>query len=205
MDIAIYSVVIPLLAGIYFIRYNNIIIRVMLGLAVWGIISECMSSYTANKGITNYWISHIFVILEYCFLAAAYYYTFAGRLKKVVLYSLPVFLAFSVLNLFIFNTIEGINSYGRVLESVFLIVFAIAYFNKRFLLLDKQSLEHDPMFLLSAGVIFYFAGNVTAYSLFEQLLKESYDLARICLVFVFLTNIFFYCVQALVIYRAARS
>ncbi|KAA9332173.1 hypothetical protein F0P96_11855 [Hymenobacter busanensis] len=61
------------------------------------------------------------------------------------------------------------SPYMRVAQSVLLIGLALRYFEHLLLQLRNIRLERDPMFLVSVGVVFYYAGAISIFVLETQL------------------------------------
>lgn len=200
------SVLLPLLYGLLFLKRDNRL-YVTLFLYVLTIALTELSGYlTVYLGTTNnLWLSHLYTPVEYILLTYAYYISLKYRnIRMAIIWSVVLFLIFGIMNAFFGEGISQMNSYAKVLESGLLIALALVYFYVTFQNLNKLYLDQDPMFVLSCGILIYFAGTTMAYLLFNRALAISDNMARICLSITYVLNIFFNVVLAVVLKRASR-
>ncbi|MFD2067990.1 hypothetical protein ACFSKU_13930 [Pontibacter silvestris] len=141
---------------------------------------------------SNLWLAHLYVPIQFVLLAANYFVSFKKPLLKCgVAVVVAGLVLVSIANAFLGEGITQMNSIPRVLESILLIGMAVLYFYQTLQNFNHTYLDRDPMFVLSCGVLIYFAGTSMAYAMFNQALAESYDAARICLTINLVLNIFF--------------
>ncbi|WP_137757763.1 hypothetical protein [Pontibacter sp. SGAir0037] len=104
---------------------------------------------------------------------------------------MALFVAFCVVDAVYLESIARLNSYPRSVGSALLILLALLYFYKVFNDMDKLFLEHDPMFLLSAGIVIYYAGTATVFSFLNEVMAHSYEDARMLVNITILLTISF--------------
>ncbi|MFD3001704.1 hypothetical protein ACFS7Z_15130 [Pontibacter toksunensis] len=179
VNIATFSVLIPLLAGLIRFKRGGQVSYILFGYVVVSALVDAGGLITASKGINNNWMSHVFVPLEYLFFSSVYALAVPSeRWKKAVYVSFWLFLGFCVLNVFLWEPLDKFNSKARVLESALLIAMVLLYFYSKLKQREEQNFLTEPLFLFSSAILLYFSGTVVIFSFLEALMQESMELAR---------------------------
>jgi hypothetical protein len=153
---------------------------ILLLLTLW-LITSASAIYlsTVAKWKNNLFIFHISTPLEYLILAMLYRSVIINeRLKKIIAVSIPVFIGFSVLSSLFLQKPDENNSYAILLESVLVISITLFYLREVLLLRQIPELHRFAMFWISAGVLFYYAGNLLVEGLLNYMIAHSITLAR---------------------------
>ncbi|GAA4018077.1 hypothetical protein GCM10022408_34730 [Hymenobacter fastidiosus] len=72
-----------------------------------------------------------------------------------------------------FRGLYASNTYARIAQSILLIGAALLYFEQILQELRSIQLEHDPMFLVSVGVMLYFAGCLMVFILEDSMYAQK--------------------------------
>jgi hypothetical protein len=200
------SILLPLVYGLFFLNRDNRLNIFLFLYILFIALIELSGHLTVYLGTNNnLWLSHIYTPVEYFLLASVYYISLKYRnVRKAIIGSVILVLIFSFVDAFFGEGISQMNSYTKVLESSLLIALALVYFYVTFQNLNKLYLDQDPMFVLSCGILIYFAGTTMAYLMFNRALAISDNMARICLSITYILNIFFNVVLLVVLKRASR-
>jgi hypothetical protein len=147
-------------------------------------------------------IYHIHTYLEFTFFSLIFFHLLQGKLNRtIILGCSALFLVYSAYTLLNGETFERLNWFIRVLESAFLITFALMYIRSEFIRLDARNLKTNPYFVLSAGLLIYFFGTLTIF-LFFQLMNDDQFIS--VWVIHSLLNIFLNIIYASVIWQGSR-
>ncbi|WP_114779082.1 hypothetical protein [Botryobacter ruber] len=207
VNIAVFSVLVPLAVGLYqWHKGGKLVAKLVLLYVCFLVVVEGLGYYLGARKINNLWLSHVYIPIEYALLSLIYYFVFDNKTVRWVLsVSVVLFALFCVYDVFYIESMLTFNSYPRTVESALLIALALMYFNKVFQDLDKLYLERDPVFLLSAGIIIYFAGSVTFYGLVNKMMAQSQEQTRLLLSIIYVLNFGFNMLLATVLWRAPRQ
>jgi len=206
IEVSSYSSLLPFVIGLILFRKNGSLkFRLLLVFVAIGVASEVVAQITVLSGTrNNLWVGHLATPLEFGALAAIYYHSFnRPAFKKSILLAVGFIVLLSVYNALMLEGITQMNSAPKMIASSLLILFAIVYFYKVANDHTTLYLDRDPIFLLSCGVLIYYAGTTMSWALFNHALAVSYDAARICLTIVLILNILFNASQAFILRRIA--
>jgi hypothetical protein len=194
IEVSSYSALLPFLFGLFLFRKKkSLLFKLLLLFVAIGVMSEAAGQITYWMGTrNNLWTNHITTPLEYGVIAAVYHYSFRSPFFKKII--IGTVLALAIFSIYDAVTLEGItqmNSAPKMVANSLVIVLALSYFYK--IANDRTTiyLDKDPVFLLSCGLLLYYAGTSMSFALFNHALAVSYDAARICLSVVFMLNILF--------------
>lgn len=205
-----YSVLVPLLAGLFLMvkfGYKSEVFRGVLLYVAFIAAVEASGILSIVLGTdNNIWISHVYVPLEYILVTAIYYRSFAQKKIRAGMIGAGIlFLLFCLAELLWGAGVQSLNSYSRVMESTLLIALALLYLFVLYKDLNYIYLAQDPLFVLSCGVMVYFAGTAMAYGMFNKALAISDNLARVCLSITYILNISFNCLLVVVQRKAVSA
>ena len=206
-----FSVLVPLLASLLLLkqfgRAGSIFKGVFLYIVFLAIVEALgVLSVELWSVSSNMWISYAYVPLEYAILAWIYYMSFEQKqIKSGIILSVIVFLLVCIAEVSWGAGTHSMNSFSRVVESTLLIALALLYLFVLYKDLNYVYLEQDPMFMLSCGVMIFFAGTAMAYGMFNKALAISDNMARVCITITYVLNISFNCVLVVVQRRAVTA
>lgn len=122
---------------------------------------------------------HIYTPLEYTLLALLYSKALSNRMaKRVAGWSIPLFAGLSVLFSLYLQKTEDNNSLMTMIESLLLILWSLIYLLEVLLLQQVQRLQVYPLFWISVGILFYFAGSFTLEGLLNYMMRKDMALAQ---------------------------
>lgn len=160
MNVAQLFVLLPLITITFrFQRFNSTFKWIGFLMICAGISGA--SAYALHKqGGNNMIISHLFTIVEYSCWSFFYVRLFDGKTtKKLILSCLFIVLTFMLVSIIFWQPLDVYNSYGKTVESAFLLCFAIGWFYKVFVDQTIRRLETHPVFWINAAVLIYFSGS----------------------------------------------
>lgn len=140
------------------------------------LLSDLGATVLKHYGINFFFLYHIYLPLEYGFLAYYFYLTInKSFVKKIILYSIPLFTILSVVFSF---TIVGIKEYPNwqtLIECILLIIWVVIAL---FPIETKEgtSILTAPMFWICIGVLIYQCGIFTYTGMFNYLFKSKIEL-----------------------------
>lgn len=145
----------------------------------------CLATTIAALGIlklgwkNNLVLFHLFTPLEYTVLSLLYYSVLSSaRLKRLVLLSIPVFIAIAaVFSLFVQKYHTDSNSYSTILQSILIILSSMFFLREVLLLQQVTSLQSFPLFWVSVGLLFYFTGSLITEGMMNYFFRYDMKLA----------------------------
>jgi hypothetical protein len=141
------------------------------------VIAISLIRYAGLKN--NLFVFHISTPLEYMVLSMLYRDVIANKaLKKTILFTIPVFIALSVLIAFFIQKWDTNNSYIIIIESVVMIFLSLFFLRETLLLQQVTVLSHFPMFWISVGILFYFTGSLVIEGMLNYIMRHSMELAK---------------------------
>ncbi|GGF19706.1 hypothetical protein [Hymenobacter cavernae] len=147
-------------------------------------------------------VQHLYTLLKTLLFSRVYYLALRRRWHRQLIFWLTAgFVLFALLDAVYLEGLIKYNSYGRAVQSLLLIGFAMLYFEQMLRELRVSRLEQDPLFLTSVGLIIYSAGTGMLFVLTNSF---NEDLSVLTLAFdtVFLLNIAFNVLLTLAFLRA---
>lgn len=205
-----YSILVPLLASLFLMKQSGRtgrIFRVVFLYVVFIAIVEALGVLSVSLWSgSNMWISYAYVPIEYILLAWIYYMSFEQKeIRSGIIISVIVFLLVCMAEAYLAAGSHNFNSYSRVVESTLMIALALLYLFVLYKDLNYVYLEQDPLFVLSCGVMIFFAGTAMAYGMFNRALEVSDNMARVCISITHILNISFNCLLVVVQRKAVTA
>ena len=160
--------------------YESYVLFVVAALICWLLTSVTaiyLSTYAGLKN--NLFIFHIAAPIEFSILMAMFYhYTGNKKVKRLISITTISFVLLSILFSVFIQPLSVNNTYISILESVLLIAMALYFLRETLLLQQVQTLHRYPMFWISVGILFHYAGNLVIEGMLNYLIAHSMDLAR---------------------------
>ncbi len=151
-------------------------------LALYSVLSSIIAAVQfvlALNAINNLWTVQFFCPIQYSLLVLVFRswnrQPFVGR---VMLYSIPVFIAGWALSSFMFGNLTATLAYADPASAVILTLVS-SYTLVRIDRMEGVSVLEMPAFWVSSAVIIYFGGTVVLSTLHTSLLKASVETMRL--------------------------
>ncbi|UOQ74576.1 hypothetical protein [Hymenobacter cellulosilyticus] len=151
--------------------------------------------------------NHAFVYLtnwaETLFLSWAFYLSFRSEtIRRRFLWAVMAFGAVALVQVVFLRGPYASNTYARIAQCILLVGAALAYFEQTLQELRNIRLNQDPMFLVSTGVLIYFAGSLMVYVLEDSMYaQKQFGQVWIMYSIQFVLLIIFNLLLALALYR----
>jgi hypothetical protein len=179
----IYFVLLFITLSLYAISLKNksLYVKWIFLLLILWLMTSASAVYlsTVAKWKNNLFLFHISTPLEYLILATLYRKVIIDvQLKKITAISVPVFVVLSVLSSLFLQKADENNSDAILLESVLLISLSLFYLREVLTLRQVPELHRFPMFWISAGILFYYTGNLLIEGLLNYMIAHSIALAK---------------------------
>jgi len=162
-SIYLLSLLLPSLAGVIGFRRTNRDMKLLLVLFLTTLIVETMSLIVALNGYSNNWIQDIFLPIEYTFFALLFRMWQTGKMqKKLISYSIPVFILADLATLILLKNMDEMNSFAISLSCVFYVSMA-SYTLFTLEARDTGTMYKDYRFWICSGLLLYAAGSLSFY------------------------------------------
>lgn len=127
---------------------------------------------------SNIWIYNIYIVPEYLFYFFFFYLILRNEVKKSIVNLLSLtYGIFSMVNLFLVQGLDNLNSYTIIVGNIVLILLSILYFNKNLnekILLPQKS---QPTFWISLAVFIFSVGSLPYFIFMNYLIKVNIGMA----------------------------
>jgi hypothetical protein len=132
--------------------------------------------YSSILKRSNHFIFNILLIFEFGFYFFIFYKALYRREFKLFVRILAIiFLLFAAYNLAFGETFYQFNQHTNSLGTLLLLITCLLYFAESFMSEYTINLFRTPMFWITTGLFFYYAGNGIYLSLLSYILKNNLD------------------------------
>lgn len=195
LDLSLYSIFLPLLAGLYKFKSLSYTLKVLLIYIVISTISEILGEYLWQHGLNNVLVINIFIFSQFNLLAYIYYIHFKNyQFSKLLPYCIITFTIFAIINAFwLENIFRTLNSNTLILSGFILIILSIVFFHKS---MTEENNEKSTMFWISSAILFYFFTNMFIFifdDIFNDITLRPYSISlwSIHAIINIITNVLF--------------
>jgi hypothetical protein len=195
LDLYITLLVILASIVVFFIKYAHTgkALRLLGAFLLITFAAESYANYLLYHEIRNLYIYHLLVPVQYSLLAVIYAYAIENTImKKVILISVPLFIATSALFASTIQPLTAYNSYAASIKNILLTVWVLCYYRELFVLLHVSHIEREPFFWISTGILFYSLGDFFVEGLMNYLISHNRALAEKMYYVYFLLNLLLY-------------
>jgi len=165
---------VPVLVALIVYKNLDIVLKIAAAYFLASALADIMLRVLIAMGMANnYPVIHIYIAFCILSLGAMYFYAFFNPMvKKAIFIVAAGAMAFAITNMI---TIEGINDYPSLSNTVLSIVvtcFSLLYFYQLLTRQEFVHIEKQALFWINAGMLFYFAINIFVFMLFKRILSE---------------------------------
>lgn len=201
MYLSTLSILLPLVLGAVFFDSLTLPLRILYFFIVICGIFELWSLVLFYYQENNLFLFHFQTIAEFVLLSLVYITIFdTRRLKSIVLVSSIAVTAYLIFGIFK-SDLGTFDSTNRIVESSVLIFYFILFMIDALNRMNAPNLEMQPYFILTSGLIVYFAGTSFVFLLSNHISESSFLPAW---TIHNLLNIFLNVIYASVIWRSKK-
>jgi len=178
MDVYIYygCMLICFVASILYFKYPTV--KFLCLLLFISILTETIVEFVGTKGNIFFPVYHYFVLAEYTLITMTLRSFIENRLIKVaMLFSIPVFILFSLYISLILKTLKDYPSININIESMLLIIWCLLSFIS-IRVVNDLSIFKLPVFWCTFAFFVYFSGTISFNSIYNLLLEKNQERAR---------------------------
>lgn len=136
------------------------------------LLSDLTIYLMAEHGYNNMPVIHAFTVIEFTLLTIIYKSVLDESVRKYLSGLIIFFAIFSIVNVIWIQDILAFNSWGRMIESFFLVILSLLWFLKIFREMVIEKLSSHPMFYINSGVLLYFAGNFFIFTYYNVMVNQ---------------------------------
>ena len=173
-DVSTYSVIAPVLVGLYRFRYLTPALKVIFILVVTGCAVEMLGVFGISVQGSTLPTYVVFTLLEYL-LISLFYYLLARNmyLQKIIFWGSIVYMC---VFLGVTNSVEESSAhfgYLSAAESIIIVLWVLLYMRQIMHLEIDMDLKRSPTFWISTGFLLYFLGDFFLFASFSLLMKDA--------------------------------
>lgn len=173
----------PVLLGVFLWKRLNQVQRLIFYIGVVTAANHALSSVVREKFDLNVWVYHIYVPILFWFTWKIYKMElkalFEKRAFNVLLY---VVLTFFVVNSALIQGLKTTPTYAIFILSGVFIFWCFSYFYSLLRQTQYKSLEKEPLFWFTTGVLMYYSSTILIFLLVFNFLAEDTDATYIALI-----------------------
>ena len=177
---------IPLVVCVYYLtlvvativggfRYRNLSrsLRILEWLFVFNVVEVTIQIALAVSHIHNLWTGHFYTFFEFIFIVLIFLNWMKPLLYRWMLwFCCSAFALFWIISKFTFEPISAFGGWtatiSRILQIIFSIIILVTIVKENDIVWTK-----DPRFWVAASIIFYAAGSIFMFALFNNMLDIS--------------------------------
>lgn len=161
------SISIPI--GIAILKYKVLVgpYKVLGWYLLLAAFTSILFNVMAARFINNLPLSHLYTVVELSLISIFYKRVFSStRFNKWCTVTIVCFLLLALANAIFVQGIYTFNTYTKSLESLVVMVLAIAYFLKSIDVRDVRA-DNGSLNLINSGFLLYFSGSFIWFSIFN--------------------------------------
>lgn len=146
---------------------------ILFGYFIASIIVFGYSNYLADRNKNNYFLYHIFSIIELSFILCYFKIVLRTKLIRFLVTTILLFFyLFSIFNILFLEKINSLNSNTLSIEFFLMIIFCFIYYYK-FSKTDKiLFFQKEPNFWIVTGFFIYFSSTILIFSFYKYAAKN---------------------------------
>lgn len=180
---AVFMIALPLVLCLYKYRHLDKAFHLLLILLSLDFFVGLSMFHLAAHRTNNIWVQNLYVLFRYSLTSGMFYYYYRSeKLKRLVLFSIVVFIPFSLLDIFLSNNnLSDLHNhltgkYSQVVESILLIFWVLAYFYELIKYLNISNILGFPFFWVCAGIMIFYSGNIFYFPFLYYINRWENDL-----------------------------
>lgn len=163
-------------------------IAILLVTFVITFIVEIFARYVIVK--PNHWLYNLYLPIEYFLFSAVYYVTFClKKTRRIIVICSWLLLVFVIINITSLQKIKEFNTYTLLISGTLILTWVFLYFKQLLQKKEYINLLREPMFWISTGLLFFYAGNVFVAGTLNYFIKADLPIAKLLLQMIKLLNI----------------
>lgn len=164
--ISAYSGIVPLLVGIYCVKFLQQDMKILLAYFVIAFLVDICNIILAIVFQNNIWLFNIFILIDYTFFVIVIsLWQKKKSVKRFLHFSIPIFFLIWIITQINLGSMSQLNNICRSIEAIiFTLVasFTLTQLNNNS---SGQSFFRNYRFIIVCGVLLYFAGNTFLFAL----------------------------------------
>lgn len=161
-----------ILAVMYFKRLDKPMLF-LFGLITVSLVFEVLIVILIKRHSNTYFLTHFYTIIEFMLISFFYISYFKRYIKTFYFYvPMPLLLAVSFYEYKVYG-LEKFDTFSVLMESVFLICFAMYFFYFVLKNLLIEDLLNSAVFWMNSAVLLYFSGNLFLFSFSDYLIQTD--------------------------------
>jgi hypothetical protein len=171
---------VPFIIGIIKKKYLVNELSVIFLYVFNGVIFQFISTFMWYYKIPNLYLFHIYVLTEFFFISWFYYELFKKYISpKTIPIIFIIFIAFSLIDTFVWHNPFTFNSYAKTLECIIIVSYTVFYLYKTFDEFQDEDPSDTPVFWINAGFLFYFSGCLFLFTFSNFILTQGKPMGMI--------------------------
>ena len=165
--VSTFSVLAPLIMGLYTGDWTNRFSNLLITLCVVSLLSDLISLIFTHFRINNWPVGNLFLLIQFIIL----FIVGDNRKNNLLTATFFICVAFGVLDFLVLQTPIVFNSFSAYANGILMIIFSLSFLYRVMVEMPVERVQSLPLFWLSFGVLVYYGGNTFLF-LFNNYLIE---------------------------------
>jgi hypothetical protein len=155
-----YIIVVCITAGLVRFRsLNPPVLRWLVPFLIITLVVEITGFVLSIRLIRNHGLYNYFTSAEFIFYSLFYRKILKGkRIKKIIIYATAIYLILFILNILFVQGFQNFHTITYRIGSVMIVTWCYIYFRQLMKSEIYMSLFRNPLFWISSGLLFFYAG-----------------------------------------------
>lgn len=173
-DVSTYSVIVPVVIGLFRFRHLTPPLKVIFLLVVIGCAIEMLGLPVFGGVGSTLPVYVMFTLIEYLLISLFYYLLVLNTLQQKIIFWGSI--AYICIFFGVLNSVENIGGsfgYLSAAEAVLIVLWVLLYLRQIMHHQIEMDLKRSPTFWISTGFLFYFLGSFFLFASFSLLMKDA--------------------------------
>lgn len=172
--ISIAAAALSFIIGMIFINRLNSYLKTVLIIIGFGLVVDLANFIIINSGVNNYYIFHLYTIIEFSMWVSFYYLFYKTHIKSYPVFFalIPLFLVIGYVDYSV-NGLESMDSISLSCEALILTLFSLFSFRELMNRRIFEDLLNAPFFFVNSAVLLYFLGNLCFFLFANYIYKTE--------------------------------
>jgi hypothetical protein len=158
-----------------FSKYNKLPkeLKVISWYLFIGAITSIIYNTMGFQKVNNMPLAHLYTVVEFTVLVLFYHRVMDKTgLNRFILWLIPLFVAFAIINALFFQSIFIYNTYTKSVEAIVIIFLSISYFIATLDKIGKSPERTSVIPYINSGLLLYFSGSFILFVIFNMTLQN---------------------------------
>jgi len=163
-------------------------LQIMLAYLISSFLTDILLFTLSVRGVNNLWVIRLYTPFEFGLIMLVFHYwQKESTIRRVILWSIPVFLSLALLDSIVSEHSAGFNAVGKAVSAIAIVIVS-SYTLFQLRLSNTERLASDPTMWISVATLLHFGVGAVVYVASNLLMLFPKELALIPWTFKAITH-----------------